>query len=99
MFVRRQAHWNRLRDFEAEHMFVVMGGAWRETMSPVWIDLESAHKVPLHKPLRPGLNPRFLEHLPLGSLNQRLVQSIDRAGHRLPEAGARRTLEEEDLQL
>ena len=70
-----------------------------EAMAPLQIDLEGVGKVPARELAGPRVDAGFLADLAGRSGFERLVGPVERARHRLPVAGAARTLQQQDFQI
>ena len=98
VFARRE-HGIETRDHgEPEHMLRIMRNARCVAVTPMWIDSVPIHVAPVAVVAGHCHQPGFFFHFPRARGGERLIRRRPASGHRLPETGMIRALEQQHLE-
>src|ERR1700694_1426982 len=96
---RSERHRREPGQREAENMLRVVNHAGTEAMAPLLVDFEAIRDLPAQQPAVRHVDPGLFAHFARCGGFDDFVAVVERPGHRLPEAGARRTLEEQYFEI
>lgn len=101
MFARGQEDGNVARDADGEDVFGILRNPGGVAVAPGREDLVDAGKTPVAQDnaCSVGNDTGFFKQFAGGCFEQGFVGGVDRAGDRLPEAGAVGAFDEEDVEV